>query len=108
MKRILISVSHGGFGLGDQAFEWLIKNRGWTLGVHYEKNDYLYDESLYSSLISIRENEDVFDCFDAIGDKINKKWSKLQVVEIPEDVDYTIEDYDGSEWIAEKHRTWPK
>ena len=28
------------------------------------------------------------------------------VVEIPDDVEWIIEEYDGLEWIAEKHRTW--
>lgn len=32
---------------------------------------------------------------------------KLKVVDIPDDVEYTIEhDSTGTEWIAEKHRTW--
>tara|TARA_R110000796_G_scaffold78528_1_gene175099 strand:- start:98 stop:385 length:288 start_codon:yes stop_codon:yes gene_type:complete len=38
---------------------------------------------------------------DADGDFHN-----LRVVTIPDDVEYRIEEYDGMEWIAEKHRTW--
>ena len=30
----------------------------------------------------------------------------LKIVEIPESVDWCVQDYDGKEWIAEKHRTW--
>jgi hypothetical protein len=30
----------------------------------------------------------------------------LKVVEVPDGVEWTIEDYDGREWVAEKHRTW--
>jgi len=30
----------------------------------------------------------------------------LKIVEIPDDVDWEINEDDGSEWIAEKHRTW--
>lgn len=30
----------------------------------------------------------------------------LKVVEIPDDVEYEIEEYDGNEHVAEKHRTW--
>jgi hypothetical protein len=29
-----------------------------------------------------------------------------EVIEIPDDVEWQIEDYDGMEWVAEKHRTW--
>ena len=34
------------------------------------------------------------------------RFSKLKIVEIPDDVEWVIQDYDGNEWVAEKHRTW--
>jgi hypothetical protein len=36
----------------------------------------------------------------------NGEHAKLSIVEIPDDIEYTIQDYGGIEWIAEKHRTW--
>ncbi len=30
----------------------------------------------------------------------------MQIVEIPDDVDWEVMEYDGMEHIAEKHRTW--
>ena len=34
-------------------------------------------------------------------------WSSvLKVVEIPDDVEWEIHNYNGLEWIAERHRTW--
>lgn len=32
--------------------------------------------------------------------------AELAVVEIPDGVEFTVEEYDGSEHVAEKHRTW--
>jgi hypothetical protein len=32
--------------------------------------------------------------------------AQLAVVEIPDDVDWYVEEYDGNEWVAEAHRTW--
>jgi hypothetical protein len=32
--------------------------------------------------------------------------ANIKIVEVPEDVDWEIADYDGVEWVAEKHRTW--
>ena len=31
---------------------------------------------------------------------------RLGTVEIPADVEWEIGEYDGLEWVAEKHRTW--
>lgn len=30
----------------------------------------------------------------------------ISIVEIPGDIEWTIEEYDGIEWVEEKHRTW--
>ncbi len=36
----------------------------------------------------------------------NGHHADLKIVKIPNDVKWTIEEYDGNEWIAEEHRTW--
>lgn len=43
---------------------------------------------------------------DELGKTAGGKYSSLKVVEIPDDVEWTIDEYDGLEWVAEKHRTW--
>ena len=43
---------------------------------------------------------------EELGEKANGRFAKLKIVEIPDDVDWYIEEYDGSEHVAEKHRTW--
>jgi hypothetical protein len=40
------------------------------------------------------------------SEKASGRFACLKVIEIPEDVDWYIEEYDGNEWVAEKHRTW--
>jgi ABC-type transporter Mla MlaB component len=34
------------------------------------------------------------------------KYASLKIVEVPSDVDWIIDEYDGKEWVAEKHRIW--
>ncbi len=43
---------------------------------------------------------------EELGAAANGRCAELAVVEIPDGVDYTIEEYDGQEHIAETHRTW--
>ena len=41
-----------------------------------------------------------------LGYGANGQNACLHIVEIPDGVEYTIEEYEGKEHIAEKHRTW--
>jgi hypothetical protein len=43
---------------------------------------------------------------EELGDKASGKLSKLRVVEIPDGVEWEIDEYDGMETIHEKPRTW--
>lgn len=43
---------------------------------------------------------------EELGDKANGGHAELAVVEIPDEVQWTVEEYDGWEHIAEQHRTW--
>jgi hypothetical protein len=43
---------------------------------------------------------------EQMGSNANGACSSLKIVNIPDDVEYEISEYDGNEHIAEKHRTW--
>lgn len=43
---------------------------------------------------------------ETLGSKANGRHADLKVVDIPDGVEWQIEEYDGSERIAEVHRTW--
>lgn len=53
-----------------------------------------------------RNDADLVKVVEVLGDDVNDLTSKLEVVEIPDDVKYQIEEYDGYESIHEKHRRW--
>jgi hypothetical protein len=53
-----------------------------------------------------RHETDLLRVVEELGEAANGECAKLQVVEIPDDVEYQIEEYDGNEHIAEAHRTW--
>lgn len=43
---------------------------------------------------------------EALVEEADGYYAELSVVEIPDDVEWDIEEYDGKEHIAERHRTW--
>ena len=43
---------------------------------------------------------------EELGEAASGFVSNLQVVEIPDGVEYIVQEYDGQEWVAEAHRSW--
>lgn len=41
-----------------------------------------------------------------LGSKAGGNYATLKVVEVPAGVEWFVDEYDGKEWVAEKHRTW--
>lgn len=53
-----------------------------------------------------RDDPALVQVVEELGDRANGSAASLKVVEIPDDVEWYIEEYDGSEWVSEAHRTW--
>lgn len=92
MRKIVINKCYGGFGLSEKAYEYL--------GLEWDGYGYAYSDE------EKRDDPKLIECIEALGDKANGRWARLGIVEIPDDVEWQIDDYDGVEWVAEKHRTW--
>ena len=61
---------------------------------HFSSNDVKRDDSILIKVIK------------ELGKKADGKCAKLSIVEIPDDVEWEIEEYDGVEKVVEKHRSW--
>ena len=53
-----------------------------------------------------RDCETLVQIVQELGKKADGDFSELRIVEVPEEVEWQIDEYDGQEWVAEKHRTW--
>ena len=112
--KVVINADYGGFGLSDDAIREYAKRKGITLVE--EKNERWGDITFYKDSVSednyfnereLERNDLVLvEVVELLKDKANGRFACLKVIEIPEDVDWYIEEYDGNEWVAEKHRTW--
>ena len=53
-----------------------------------------------------RDDPALINVIRQLGSESNGEYAKIKIVEVPPDIDWYVEDYDGKEWVAEKHRTW--
>jgi len=94
--KVVINKCYGGFGLSSKAVARLYELRGLSC-----------TDAVDNSFFDInRTDPNLIKVVQELGKEANGSYSKLKIVTIPDDVDYEIEEYDGMEWIAEKHRTW--
>ena len=53
-----------------------------------------------------RTDPDLIAVVEKLGEEADGSCAELKVVEIPDNIEWTIEEYDGQEWVAEVHETW--
>jgi hypothetical protein len=53
-----------------------------------------------------RDDPDLIKVVQELGEKANGQCADLKIIEIPDDVNYEIDEYDGCESIHEVHRSW--
>ena len=133
--KVVINRCHGGFGLSDAAFERYLDLKGvtWYKGktdygmsnyytVPEEEYDALYEvckvrpvspdrfkevNGLSLSSYSVeRDDPLLIQVIEELGEESWAKYAKLKIVEVPDDVQWEIDDYDGMESIHEVHRSW--
>ena len=79
--------------------EWEGQSVGW--GRYKDSNDLCWSER------DIQRNDPILvQVVKELGELANGRFAKLKLVDIPLDIQWAIEEYDGDEWVAEKHRTW--
>lgn len=101
--KIVINRCYGGFGLSKKATEMYAEKKGITdLGTWQHDAFYtnFYCRDIY------RGDPVLIEVVETLGKDANGQHADLRIVEIPDDVNWKIEDYDGCEWVAEVHRTW--
>ena len=90
--KVAINVCYGGFSLSPAA--QALYNT--------------YSQTKYVSFGVERADPHLIRVIEELGATANGPHAELKVVEIPDDVadNWEIEESDGIEWVAEKHRTW--
>lgn len=97
---------------GTSSFRFESYKGGKAFIVYYSKKplnkDGTYDGNLFFSPRDMERNDPaLIKVVEKLGEKANGNCAELSIIEIPDgSMEWTIEEYDGIEHIAEKHRTW--
>ena len=133
--KVVINACYGGFGLSEKAAMryaelkgltvyperrplfttyWLVPERerenqtnfhAWPLEERRASNARLAKQKLAECEIP-RDDLTLVQVVEELGADASGRCSALEIVEIPDGVAWRIEEYDGYEHVAEKHRTW--
>jgi hypothetical protein len=103
--KIVINGCYGGFDLSAAACERLLELGSDKIKVN-DDNDTTFGK--YFEMFGHEDRNDplLVKVVEEMGRKANGRSAELSVVDVPDDVKWTIEEYDGVEHVAEVHRTW--
>jgi hypothetical protein len=118
--KVVINTCFGGFGLSNEAFELLLQKKGIEYDIakntmfgsemnNFYAKGHAGDDQFYLSNYAFYDNradEDLVAVVEELGGSANGHAADLKIVEIPAGVDWYVEEYDGREHVAERHRTW--
>ncbi len=112
--KIVKNTCYGGFGLSHEAHVELAKRKGLTICWreeysmhHYYTSPDMNDDSYwYPASDMERTDPDLIAVIEKLGKKSWGQSAELGVVDIPDGVEYEIDNYDGIETIHEVHRSW--
>jgi hypothetical protein len=116
VRHIVINNCHGGFGLSWDAQIAYLDRAGiaYTLDDRESRDDtrrfgqeikLANGDNWYDREIA-RDDPVLINVVREMGTTANGNFAKLKIVKIPGNIEWTIDEYDGQEWVAEKHRTW--
>ena len=94
--KVAINRCFGGFCLSTEGIK-----RYRELSGELEVDDYQIGRNLK------RDDKYLVQTVEELGGLASDRYSALEVVEIPDGVEWEISEYDGAETIHERHRSWP-
>lgn len=74
--------------------------------VEFGKPNPSNDDTYWGYYDMERDDKTLVKVVEELGAEANGSCAELKVVAVPDGVEWEIDEYDGSEHVAEKHRTW--
>ena len=77
---------------------------------YFGNKAYISDEDFKKYFLNLneyfREDKTLIEVVEELGEKANTFYSNLKIVEIPNDLDYVIDNYNGIETLHQKVQEW--
>jgi len=117
VTKVVINRRYGGFGLSVEAVEWLREHNyafgdecllaGEKYGGGCGTVPEFVAPTVPHQIDRLRASEGLIAVVETLGSDASGDHADLTIVEVPDNVEWTIEEHDGYEHIAEGHQTWP-
>lgn len=99
--KVVVNRCYGGYSLSKKACEFL--GLEWD-GYGYAGNkDFGIESDNYNDF---RKDKRLVECVEKLGEEASGRCANLEIVYIPDDIEWEITEYDGYESVEEKHRRW--
>ena len=115
VRKVVINTKHGGFGLTYDARIRYLELSGTEYTLVEQQDRHTQNTNGYLIYVNgfqfwdhdiDRDDPALVAVLKEMGEKANGNHADLKIVEIPANVEWQIDEYDGAEWVSEKHRTW--
>ncbi|HUX47004.1 MAG TPA: hypothetical protein VMV58_03250 [Desulfosporosinus sp.] len=90
--KVVINKSHGGFRISQEAAD-MLPGKNW-------------DSLCLDVDPKTRSDLDLISVVESLGAKSWGQDAELKIVDVPDDVKWHIEEYDGLEHVAQDHKRW--
>jgi len=110
--KIVINSDYGSFGLSDKATRRLFELKKWKClekiynGFTLFYKDSMEEKNIFNDREIDRNDLDLVKVVEELGEHASGYYAVLKIVDIPDDVQWHIHEYDGLEHVAEDHRIW--
>jgi hypothetical protein len=108
--KIVLNKCYGGFSISKEAAELMAKNGCERAKKELEESKkdnwfgYGYVDGMDGGYD--RTSEHLILAVETLKEKADGSSASLRVIEIPDGIDYFIDEYDGIESVHEQHRSW--
>lgn len=115
ITHVVINRRYGGFSLSYEGKIAYLEAAGitYTLGDQADRDaqirlgpKIIVEGSEFNDRKISRDDPALVSVVKKLKDRANGEYAQLRIVEVPGDVKWQINEYDGQEWVAETHRIW--